>query len=527
MRKELKNTKAITLIALIVTIVVLLIIAGVSLTLVLNSNGIIVKAKSATNDYNAGAAKEGIHMVLSDFQMARLNNSGLNIESFLEDQKTKKNIDDYYVDDENNNHIYIYKNGYQIISDRDGNIVDEIKVAEPRIVVGKINITKDGTTEIADGTLTPTETVQINFAPTIKDSKITNVSPSLPYTTAQNEYEKTFHITATYEEKNYTKDVKVSVASKYNQQSIKLAQNGFGNASEGEITSGKTVTVSNNADIAKIVCSSFNLPTGQTLTVSKPCAGLYIYSQGDITINGTIDMRGKGYYTESVPSYVTVSSNNISLAIAGVGGSSRSGDGGCTSSGGVSGNGYGGSGATATGTAGNHTCGGYGNKQRTCGGTGGRTSGYNSSHGNGSSAAAITETAHCNNGAGAIVLIAGGNVTINGTIISTGTNSTICGGNGSNGSTGSWGGSTYSELGGDGGMSGTGGDGGGALTVIYRGVYKNNGTINLSGGASAGNGTSGTQFYSSTKWWAAGGSGGTSGAGGSGNIITKQVTIPQ
>ena len=56
MKKEIKNKqeKGITLIALVVTIVVLLILAGVSISLVLNNNGVISKAKDAKNQY-AGA----------------------------------------------------------------------------------------------------------------------------------------------------------------------------------------------------------------------------------------------------------------------------------------------------------------------------------------------------------------------------------------------------------------------------------------------------------------------------------------
>lgn len=53
MKKEIKNkqAKGITLIALVVTIVVLLILAGVSISLVLNNNGVISRAKEAKNRY--------------------------------------------------------------------------------------------------------------------------------------------------------------------------------------------------------------------------------------------------------------------------------------------------------------------------------------------------------------------------------------------------------------------------------------------------------------------------------------------
>ena len=53
MKKEIKNKqeRGITLIALVVTIVVLLILAGVSISLVLNNNGVISKAKEARDKY--------------------------------------------------------------------------------------------------------------------------------------------------------------------------------------------------------------------------------------------------------------------------------------------------------------------------------------------------------------------------------------------------------------------------------------------------------------------------------------------
>ena len=63
MNKNLKNKqeKGITLIALVVTIVVLLILAGVSISLVLNNNGVISKAKDAKNQYAEAQANEEKH----------------------------------------------------------------------------------------------------------------------------------------------------------------------------------------------------------------------------------------------------------------------------------------------------------------------------------------------------------------------------------------------------------------------------------------------------------------------------------
>lgn len=53
-----KKERGITLVALVVTIVVLLILAGVSISLVLGNNGLITKAKEAKNAQANAAANE-------------------------------------------------------------------------------------------------------------------------------------------------------------------------------------------------------------------------------------------------------------------------------------------------------------------------------------------------------------------------------------------------------------------------------------------------------------------------------------
>lgn len=54
----LKGQKGITLVALVVTIIVLIILAGVSIAIVLGDNGIINKAKVAVNTTKEAAANE-------------------------------------------------------------------------------------------------------------------------------------------------------------------------------------------------------------------------------------------------------------------------------------------------------------------------------------------------------------------------------------------------------------------------------------------------------------------------------------
>ena len=54
----LKGQKGITLVALVVTIIVLIILAGVSIALVLGDNGIITKARDGRTNYLLAANEE-------------------------------------------------------------------------------------------------------------------------------------------------------------------------------------------------------------------------------------------------------------------------------------------------------------------------------------------------------------------------------------------------------------------------------------------------------------------------------------
>ena len=66
--KNLKNQKGITLVALVVTIIVLLILAGVSLSLVAGSNGIMTKAVKASDRNDSGTGAEQAELMLAQLQ---------------------------------------------------------------------------------------------------------------------------------------------------------------------------------------------------------------------------------------------------------------------------------------------------------------------------------------------------------------------------------------------------------------------------------------------------------------------------
>ena len=90
-----KNKKGITLIALVVTIVVLLILAGVTISLLLDENGIIAKSKDAGNANRAEAIKEEITLWKAD-KFAADNGAGSHesMDDFLARLKTRGLISD-------------------------------------------------------------------------------------------------------------------------------------------------------------------------------------------------------------------------------------------------------------------------------------------------------------------------------------------------------------------------------------------------------------------------------------------------
>ena len=117
MRKKRIN-EGITLIALVVTIVVLLILAGVSLNLVLGNNGIITKAQDAKLMTRAGSAEDEVELWKCDNYIAKNSKQPtVSEENMLQGLKDKRKIYEDEIDRENKM-ITIKKN--------DGTIVKEI-----------------------------------------------------------------------------------------------------------------------------------------------------------------------------------------------------------------------------------------------------------------------------------------------------------------------------------------------------------------------------------------------------------------
>ena len=85
-----KEMKGITLVALVITIVVLLILAGVSINTVLGDDGIIKKAKEAAEATKQASAEEEMNRLVLEYQLASNDET---LESFLQEKVTEGRID--------------------------------------------------------------------------------------------------------------------------------------------------------------------------------------------------------------------------------------------------------------------------------------------------------------------------------------------------------------------------------------------------------------------------------------------------
>jgi Tfp pilus assembly major pilin PilA len=63
-----KQQKGITLVALVITIIVLLILAGVSISLVVGQNGVLTRATSAVSSQKASSAKQAVSLAISSLE---------------------------------------------------------------------------------------------------------------------------------------------------------------------------------------------------------------------------------------------------------------------------------------------------------------------------------------------------------------------------------------------------------------------------------------------------------------------------
>ena len=142
--KKVIENKGITLIALVITIVVLLILAGITINNVVGQNGILNKANSAVTETEKGEIKDQLSLALANLELlASSNNKSIkeyceNKENFIENSTWNANIysiNEYSLTD---NTIFLKinktsgsKKPYSYKIDINNKIIEEINNEEP------------------------------------------------------------------------------------------------------------------------------------------------------------------------------------------------------------------------------------------------------------------------------------------------------------------------------------------------------------------------------------------------------------
>ena len=120
--KKIRNNKGITLIALVVTIIVLIILAGVSINLVLGDNGILTKAKEAKEESSEAQIKEKLQLAVQEYLINRNTGDNTSLQDIL-----RENIDESKIEE-------ITENGKTAVVTYDG---ERIKIDLEKGTVGE------------------------------------------------------------------------------------------------------------------------------------------------------------------------------------------------------------------------------------------------------------------------------------------------------------------------------------------------------------------------------------------------------
>ena len=213
---KLKNKKGITLIALVVTVVVLIILAGVSINAVIGDDGIIKKAQNSANLTKEAEVKESINRTILEFY---LTDDYETLEDFLNAKVSEGKIDS--VTKNADGTLTVKKGEYSVTvenktnssngSSSGGSTGGETQTPEITVGEAKVVANSDGTgSAITDAaSVYLGNTLYITFVHSITGGT-TTVDKTIPYAVTKNGT-YTFTVTGTVNGKSYTKNVSVTV----------------------------------------------------------------------------------------------------------------------------------------------------------------------------------------------------------------------------------------------------------------------------------------------------------------------------
>ena len=204
------NEKAITLIALVVTIVILLILAGVTITMTLGQNGLFTRAREGAAAYNESEVRDDLSMLITQYTWDKAS------------EKTDKSLGDYLKDNgatsvkanADGTTLEVKYKGYVFTVNKDSGEITSVSKAGPRPQVSGVKVTEDSAGQgnnVEQGKIAADsgKKLYITFTSSIEGGT-TTVSPAVPYEVSKNGSYK-FTITGTVGGKTYSLEKVVTV----------------------------------------------------------------------------------------------------------------------------------------------------------------------------------------------------------------------------------------------------------------------------------------------------------------------------
>ena len=202
--------KAITLIALVVTIVILLILAGVTITMTLGQNGLFTRAREGAAAYNESEVRDDLSMLITQYTWDKAS------------EKTDKSLGDYLKDNgatsvkanADGTTLEVEYKGYVFTVNKDSGEITSVSKAGPRPQVSGVKVTEDSAGQgnnVEQGKIAADsgKKLYITFTSSIEGGT-TTVSPAVPYEVSKNGSYK-FTITGTVGGKAYSLEYTVTI----------------------------------------------------------------------------------------------------------------------------------------------------------------------------------------------------------------------------------------------------------------------------------------------------------------------------
>lgn len=151
LKEELKyGKKGITLISLVVTIIVLLILAGITISMLFGENGLLNKATDATEEYSKAEAKEKVELLLSEYVIDKATGENEDFANFL-----RKNLQVGVAENDDNTYSFMLGE-WQVITDENKVIsIEKFKLDVDNTYPNVASMKAD--TELTDGQLVQTQ----------------------------------------------------------------------------------------------------------------------------------------------------------------------------------------------------------------------------------------------------------------------------------------------------------------------------------------------------------------------------------